>query len=323
MVSADVAVENFTAAIDVDRRLLAAQTATCALIKDRARRLKTRTEIAALQAQNGDYGAARGGLDELLAQVRKTSPGSFDEADLLGRLAAIAEVQGLASQAKQHWREAAAIYAAALQKADREPSPASAVMSLLVRNCRNRLSAVGMQYRARGDCDGAQRLLKLSEQRLGKDHPQTVAIRSDLGALYGANEDYESAKPLLVESLAFWRRHDPPAPIQLAARAQRFGSRRTGGRGLVRRSSNRGIRRARWPSGSVCWLRTRHPAASAAPGRFAIGLFAQQCRQRAFGQGRICRCRRSVRPRDRHLSASWSFRGRLAQQRAFERGHGL
>ncbi len=208
LVSANVAVEDYAAAIQLDRRLLATQSLT----RDRAAAFKTQTEIVVLEAQNGDYDSACAGLEDLLVQVRKVSSGSIEEADLLGRLAAIVEIQGLASQAKQHWSEAAAIYAAALQKADRDSSPAPAVMKLLAQL----QNAYRQSGQFRSAIDVAQRLLKLSEQRLGKDHPQTVAIRSDLGALYGANEDYESAKPLLVESLAYWRRHDPPAPLQLA-----------------------------------------------------------------------------------------------------------
>ena len=208
VVAADVAVENFAAAIKVDRRLLAAQSAA----RDRAAALRTAIEIAALEAQNGDYAGARSGLEELLGQVHKASPGALDEADLLGRLATVLEAQGLATQAKQRWREAAAIAAAALAQADRESALAPEVMNLLTQ--------LQITYQHAGQfrhaIDAARRLLTLREQRLGKLHPLTVAVRSDLGALYGADEDYESAKPLLVESLDFWRRRDPPAPIQLA-----------------------------------------------------------------------------------------------------------
>ena len=61
-----------------------------------------------------------------------------------------------------------------------------------------------------------KRLLALRQERLGKDHPLTEAASADLGALYGAIENYEEAKPLLTEALNYWRRRNPPAPIQLA-----------------------------------------------------------------------------------------------------------
>ncbi len=213
--AANVAIENFAAAIEAEQLLLANQTAA----QDRAAALNTRAAIAILQAQNHEYATAQASLIALLADVRKKSSNSPEEADLLGRLGGVFEAEGLATEAKRQWRLAAGIYAGLLVKADREQSPAPVVMNLLAQ-----LQMAQQQsgdYRAAIDTD--RRLLKLREDRLGKNHPLAVAVRSDLGALLGASENYESAQPLLAEVLAYWRHHAPAAPTQLARAANDLG----------------------------------------------------------------------------------------------------
>lgn len=206
--AAYVALENFPAAIEIEQRLLAVQVSQ----KDVPGEVKTRSEIGGLRAQNRDFVAARDDLTAAIALEHKSSPGSLTEADLLGRLAGIMQSQGFAVEAKQRWREAAAIYADALAKAERAENGTSALMGLLAQ-----LQTIYQQMgQFRDAIRAGKRLVALRQERLGKDHPLTEAAAADLGALYGAVEDYEAAKPLLTEALAYWRRRNPSAPIQLA-----------------------------------------------------------------------------------------------------------
>jgi CHAT domain-containing protein/tetratricopeptide (TPR) repeat protein len=208
LAAAYAAIEEFPAAIEIKRRLLALQIAQ----KDSAAEVKTRSDIGSLHVQNRDFAAARDDFTTAAALEHKRSVGSLTEAELLGRLAGVLQSQGFLVGAKQRWREASAIYADALSKAERAENGVPAVMSLL--------GQLEMVYQQMGQFRDAirvgKRLLALRMERLGKDHPQTEAASADLGALYGAIENYEAAKPLLTEALSYWRRRNPPAPIQLA-----------------------------------------------------------------------------------------------------------
>ncbi len=207
LATAYVAIENYAAAIEVKRRLLALQIAQ----KDGGE-VKTRAEIGSFRFQNRDFAASRDDFLAAIAIEHKRSTGSLVEADLLGRLAAVLQAQGFAVEARERWKAAAAIYADALSKAERAENGTTAVMSLL-----SQLETVDQQMGQYADAIRVERrLLALRQERLGKDHPLTESAAADLGSLYGAMENYEEAKPLLIEALNYWRRRNPPAPIQLA-----------------------------------------------------------------------------------------------------------
>ncbi|HEV2971141.1 MAG TPA: CHAT domain-containing tetratricopeptide repeat protein [Pirellulales bacterium] len=203
-----VALEDFSAAIEIKRKLLDVQIAR----KDRAAEVTTRSEIGSLRLQDREFAAARDEFTAALAIEHKLAVGSLTEADLESRLAGVLQAQGFVSDAKQHWGVAAALYADALAKAERDENGINAVMSLL-----GQLETVYQQMGQFGEAIGfGRRLLELRQERLGRDHPLTQAASADLGALYGAVENYEAAKPLLTKSLDYWRRRNPPAPNPLA-----------------------------------------------------------------------------------------------------------
>jgi CHAT domain-containing protein/tetratricopeptide (TPR) repeat protein len=207
LATAYVALENYPAAIEIKERLLALQVAQ----KDTAE-VKTRAEIGSVRFQNRDFAGARDDFSAALAIEHKRSAGSLVEADLLGRLAGVLQAQGFAVEARERWRAAAAIYADTLGKAERAENGTTALMSLL-----GQLETVYQQMGQFADAIRVgRRLLALRQDRLGKDHPLTESAAADLGALYGAIENYEAAKPLLMDALNYWRRRNPTAPIQLA-----------------------------------------------------------------------------------------------------------
>ena len=240
--SAYVAQADFRAAIAIEQRLLQRDIAR----QDRRAEVTTRSEMAALHRQNREFAAARDDLTAAIAVEHKRSAGSVVEADLLNQLAAVLQAQGYSIEAKQQWREAAAIYAAALAQAEQAHNGAAAAMALL-----GRLESVDRQM---GEFHEAvrvgRRLLAEQQQRLGKDHPTTRQAAADLGSLYGAVEDYEHAKPLLVDSVKYWRGRNPPAPSRLAARSTIWAS----SRGRSARSARpEKCSKRRWPSaGRLC-----------------------------------------------------------------------
>jgi len=200
--------ENLPAAIRVNRQLLELQTAQ----KDFAAYRATQAQIGKLLAANRQFAEAQATLSEALSEAEKSVPGSMAEAELRSRLAEVLQAQGHLPEAKRHWQAAAAIYTKALAKAERADNNAAAVMTLLAQ-----LESVAQQMGQLQDAIAAgKRLLELREKRLGGDHPLVWAARSDLGALYGAVQYFEQAKPLLAGALDYWRRHNPPAPAQLA-----------------------------------------------------------------------------------------------------------
>ncbi len=203
-----VAIEDFSSAIAMIQRLLDLQIAQ----RDHSGEISTRAEIAGLHVQNHEFAAARGDLAAAIAVARKAEPQSLIEADLFGRLASVQQAEGFSSDAKQSWRQAASIYAAALTKADRGENNASAVMSLLAQ--------LGTTYQQMGQYRDAipiaRRLLSMRQERLGGEHPLTTMAGANLGALYGLVDDFDKGKPLLAAALSFWRGHNPPAPNQLA-----------------------------------------------------------------------------------------------------------
>ena len=162
--------------------------------------------------KNGEIAAARSTLADAIAVEHHRNPGSTREAELLSDLAGVLQSQGYSAEARRQWHEAAAIYAAALAKAEQFEHAEPNVMILLGR--------LEMVYQQMGQFRDAirvgQRLFTMREKRLGKDHPLTQATNSDLGSLYGLIGDYEQAKPRLVQAREYWSRHNPPAPNQLA-----------------------------------------------------------------------------------------------------------
>ncbi len=200
--------ENYPAAIRINQQLLELQTAQRDLANARA----TEAQLGTLLAANRQFAEAQEILSAALTEVQKSVPDSMAEAEMHNRLAGVLQSEGHQAEAKKHWQAAAAIYAKAVAKAERSENNAPAVMTLL-----SQLEAVDQQMGQFQDAIAAgKRLLELREKRLGSDHPLVWAARSDLGALYGAVQYYEQAKPLLIGALDYWRRHNPAAPTQLA-----------------------------------------------------------------------------------------------------------
>ncbi len=208
LVAAYVAIEDVSSAIAIKQRMLEMQIAH----RDRAGEISARAELGALQVQSHDFAAARDNLTAAIALSRKAESASLAEAELLGRLANVQQAEGFASAAKQSWGQAAAIYAAALAKAERAENNAPAVMVLL--------NQLGTTYQQMGQYREAipiaKRLVKMRQERLGDEHPLTILAEGNLGGLYGLSDDFEAARPLLAAALQYWRRHNPPAPTQLA-----------------------------------------------------------------------------------------------------------
>jgi CHAT domain-containing protein/tetratricopeptide (TPR) repeat protein len=208
MTRADESIEDYPAAIAVQRKLLDRQIAR----QNRTRELQTRAEISRLDVENRDFAAARDELTLAVAQARKAPGGLILAGDLLVQLAQVWHDQGFIIEAKQRWSEAAAIYEAELAKVDRAGKYDDEQPLLLVR--------LRVVYEQMGQFRDAirvgRRLLDLLKDKRGQDSHATVMARAALGALLGMVADFEGAKPLLTDAIGYWRRVNPPAPNQLA-----------------------------------------------------------------------------------------------------------
>jgi len=208
-----VAVDNRPEAIQVLTRLLSHQTTRRdPAFQEAAAALKTRLLLGSLCAESGQLDQALHVFQDALAAQPQLATGAVAEADVLSRMAAVYKAQGLETEARDHWDQAAAIYAKAIEQAEKLPDSQVPVMGLL-----NQLQIVQQQARHYPEAiQSGRRLLELREKTLGQEHPLTFAAKSDLGAVYSAAQYYDLAKPLLTDALAYWQKHTPPAPLQLA-----------------------------------------------------------------------------------------------------------
>ncbi|HEY2762035.1 MAG TPA: tetratricopeptide repeat protein, partial [Pirellulales bacterium] len=206
LAAAYVALDNRPEAVQTLTRLLSTQTTQPAAA------LKTRLLLGSLCAESGQLDRALQVFQDALAAQRKQSAAATAEADILSRMAAVYKAQGLETEARDHYDQAAAIYAKIIEQAEKLPDSQVAIMGLL-----NQLQIVQQQAGHYQDAiHSGRHLVELRQRTLGAEHPLTFAAKSDLGALYGAVQYYDLAKPLLTEALSYWQKHTPPAPLQLA-----------------------------------------------------------------------------------------------------------
>ncbi len=137
---------------------------------------------------------------------------SADHADLLDRLALNDQRRGDREGARECWKQAAELYE---QLADRSANDD--------RNLGERMQQyekLQRVYQGLGEWHSAvrvtKRLLEYRQQAMLLDDPGSYRAKSDLGALYIKTESPESAKPLLLEALEYWRGRTPPAHQELA-----------------------------------------------------------------------------------------------------------
>lgn len=142
------------------------------------------------------------------------------------KLAAAEQKAGNTDAARQRYRVIVKLSSKILRKGNRATKSEESMVAL-----RQLLTA----YRRLGDFERAsvvgQKLLQ--ELRGQKVDPETVVIiQSELGAIQGRLGEYESARPLLTESLMYWRNKQPVDAMQLsrslnnlAAIEQAIGSR--------------------------------------------------------------------------------------------------
>src|SRR5262245_34132841 len=131
-----VATDRKPEAIRAFQQLLNVQTAQ----RDTAAAINTNLTLGSLYAEAGQHGQAVGMFQEAIAQARQRGADTPQEAELLSRLAAVESAQGLASQSRRHWDEAAAIYAKALARIERSLDAETQVITLL-----NQLQIVDQQ----------------------------------------------------------------------------------------------------------------------------------------------------------------------------------
>ena len=206
LAAAYVALDNRPEAIQTLTRLLSAQSA------QPIPALKTRLLLGSLCAESGQLDRALQIFQEALDAQGKQAAATSTQADILSRMAAVYKAQSLETEARDHFGQAADIYSNAVDQAAKLPDSQATLMGLL-----NQLQIVQQQAGHYQDAiQSGRHLVELRQKTLGAEHPLTVAAKSDLGALYGAVQYYDLAKPLLSESLSYWQKHTPPAPLQLA-----------------------------------------------------------------------------------------------------------
>ena len=177
---------------------------------DVAAAMRATLELAKLTAMAHDYAAAKSTLDDAISIADKKNLHGEIKGDLLCQRAAIALLQGRHAESKKDLREAAVQYTKPLYSLP--PPQPSQTMSLFAK--------LQSTYQQAGEFSAAiaagTKLLKIREERLGNEHPQTVAALTDLGSVFGAIGDYARAKPLLTQALDYWRKYKPSQPLQVA-----------------------------------------------------------------------------------------------------------
>jgi CHAT domain-containing protein len=203
-----VAVDDKPQAIAAYRRLLQLQADK----HDTASAVETRMLLGSLLAQSNQFDDALREYQAALGDQRQLSEDSLAEGRILSLMAAVYSAQGVSAEARHAWEAAAAIYIKAINRLEQSTDSPMEIAAVL-----NQLQIVsGQAGRYQDAIDAARRLLAIRQKTLGEEHPSTIAAKSDLGALYGAAQLYESAAPLLKDAAAYWQKHNPPAPLQLA-----------------------------------------------------------------------------------------------------------
>ncbi len=147
-------------------------------------------------------------------------------------MAAVSSVQGQSVTARQAWEEAAAVYSQLLKRIEANPQAQDQLTVVL-----NQLQTVQQQAGHYSQAiEACRRLLELRKSSFGDEHPLTIAAKSDLGALYGATGNFESALPLLTAALQYWQQHNPPANLKWGPGIERSGGCRTRCRFIQRRT---------------------------------------------------------------------------------------
>ncbi len=174
--------------------------------------IRTRIALGSLATGMGDFNAALDHFHRALQAQHQLQPGSADEADLLSLVAAIYQAQGNDAKVKSTCDDAVEIYRHLIRTANQ-----SAHAGPLKSRFLDQLRIVCQQASRNVEAiAAAQELLDLRRQLFGEKHRLTYEVKSNLGALYGAAQDYEQAKPLLEDAVIYWRTRKPAAPLQLA-----------------------------------------------------------------------------------------------------------
>jgi CHAT domain-containing protein/tetratricopeptide (TPR) repeat protein len=135
-----------------------------------------------------------------------------EQADLGDRLALVLAHRGDQQQARQQWQEAAAIYQQLLDRRTRHRDDAEQRSGYLAK-----LEAIFEQLNQWPDAIRVgQQLLKLRSQTWLPDDPKLWRIKLTLGGLYLRASDSEKARPLLADSLVYWRGRNPLATSDLS-----------------------------------------------------------------------------------------------------------
>ncbi len=186
----------------VYQRLLGKQQAPV----DAEAAIQSRINLASIYAETGQHQQALKVFGEALDAQRKLDTDPGQEAELLSRMAAIYKALGNDTEAGRKWEQASIIYSKAINRAENSGDAQGQLMGLL-----DQLQKVEQQaghYQVA--IQVCTRLLDLRKTMLGDQHPFTTNAKSDLGALYGASQNYEKARPLLTEVVKYWEKHVPP-----------------------------------------------------------------------------------------------------------------
>jgi CHAT domain-containing protein/tetratricopeptide (TPR) repeat protein len=202
-------------AVDDKPQAIAAYRRLCGLQADKHDvngTIETRMLLGSLLAQSNQFDDAIREYQAALSDQRQLNEDSPTEARILSLTAAVYSAQGVSAEARRAWEAAAVIYTKAINRLAQSSDSPMEMAAVL-----NQLQIVSGQAGHYQDAvDSARRLLEIRQKTLGEEHPSTIAVKSDLGALYGAAQLYESAAPLLRDAAAYWQKRNPPAPLQLA-----------------------------------------------------------------------------------------------------------
>ncbi len=204
--TAYLAEENYAPAIDIEERL----RKRYATQNDRDAYIGSCLEIGTLYARMRQFEGAK----KYLHTALKLSSGerTVQVAMLSAALAEIHREEGRESDARRYWQQAVTVYEQVLGLADDVAGDANMKLAVL-----GKLQTAYEQLgRHRDAIRIAEKLLALRRAELGEHNRLTMAAQSRLGALYGLAGEFEKARPLLLDAALYWKKLDPPDPLELA-----------------------------------------------------------------------------------------------------------
>jgi uncharacterized repeat protein (TIGR01451 family) len=179
-------------------------------------RIPTYCQLARYRHQAGRFAEEREALRQALRLIVASGQAESLEvtlrsAEIWDRLGQAAQAERDLPNAREAWGEAVKAYWQARSHAELQPAARAKLTSL--RNLREILLELGDEDQAR---EAARELVDVLRDHRRTDDPEYFSAQNCLASLLVKARQYSDAVPYLDAAEAYWEKHQPPQPLELA-----------------------------------------------------------------------------------------------------------